>query len=366
MIKRPKVSVIMPTYNHASFVREAIDSVLAQENVDFEFLIEDDGSQDNTVSVVEAVKDPRIIFFSNKQNSGACTVTNSLISRAEGEYIALINSDDKWLPNKLMAQVRLLDEQPNLGAVFGRASFIDVQSNVIPNEDLPFGSIFEQPNRSSALWLRHFFQYGNCLCHPTIMIRKECYHKLGAYNNRFRQLPDFEMWVRLLKHYDIHIIDEVLIQFRIMPGENASSQTEANHSRTLNEHFLIANQFFNEINKKLFIEGFSDWLIIKEVPTEYHFEIEKVLLLFVDNQWLQAPYQMVGLLKLYQLLNDTKYQSILAADYGINDLWFQSKMSEQRTLMPCPPPHVPQVKVEPIFEERFRQKLHNIFKRKLL
>src|ERR1700735_5122693 len=102
----PRVSVIMATYNHAPFVAEAIQSVLSQDFGDFEFIIADDGSSDGTRDVVGRIQDPRIRFYPNTVNRGACVVTNELIDRSTGEYVALINSDDCWLQSKLSGQVR--------------------------------------------------------------------------------------------------------------------------------------------------------------------------------------------------------------------------------------------------------------------
>lgn len=211
-MKPPTVSVIMATYNHADFVIQAIESVLAQQGVDFEFLIADDGSADRTREVVASIKDARIRFFPSEKNRGACVVTNELIERASGEFIALINSDDYWtVPDKLAYQVQIMRENPKVGACFGRARFVDKDGRDIDKASLPFGTVFDQENRSQGQWLRRFFDLGNCICHPTLLIRKSCYEALGMYNNRLRQLPDFDMWIRLLKRYDIFISDKELV-----------------------------------------------------------------------------------------------------------------------------------------------------------
>jgi glycosyltransferase involved in cell wall biosynthesis len=335
-MKSPTVSVIMATYNHADFVQKSIQSVLMQQGVDFEFLIADDGSSDNTRDVVASICDKRIRFFPNQENRGACTVTNELIQQASGEFIALINSDDYWIgQDKLSYQLQVLRENPTVGACFGRARFIDKHDMPIPKTTLPFGSVFDQENQSQGKWLRYFFDYGNCICHPTILIRKECYDSVGMYDNRLRQLPDFDMWVRLVVHYPIYISDRELINFRIMPGENASSQTSTNRTRTINEHFLIAEKYFEKVTRDLLIDGFADLLVHEEVPTAEHLNIEKTLLFFSYNEWgLDKPYKMIGLLKLHRLLNDCKYREILAKDYGVDDRFFHQKMAELDVLLP--------------------------------
>lgn len=334
-MKSPTVSVIMSTYNHADYVEQAIDSVLSQQGIDFEFLIADDGSVDHTREVVASVHDKRITFLPNEINRGACVATNDLIQRASGEFIALINSDDYWIDDyKLTRQVQLMRENPTVGAYFGRAQFVDKDNRTISKMALPFGKIFDQENRSQGGWLRHFFDQGNCICHPTMLIRKTCYDQVGMYNNRLRQLPDLDMWVRLVKQHGIYISDYDLINFRIMPGENASSQNATNSIRTINEHYLIAEKFFNGVDREMLIDGFSDLLIHKDIPSNQHLNIEKALLYFIYNQWLGKPYKMVGLIKIIDLLNDAAHSKIMADSYGIDDKWFQKEMGEIDVLRP--------------------------------
>jgi len=332
-MNQPTVTVIMATFNHADFVKLAIESVLVQQGVTFEFLISDDGSSDKTREIVAAIKDERIRFFPNETNRGACVVTNELIERASGEFIALINSDDAWIgTDKLAYQVRLMRSNPRLGACFGRAKFIDKNGKSVEKATLPFGTVFDQENRTQGEWLRRFFDLGNCICHPTMLIRKSCYDEVGMYNNRLRQLPDFDMWIRLIKRYEIFISDRELIQFRILPGENASSQTEVNATRTMNEHFLIAEGFFENVTRQQLIDGFSELLVNKALPDDAHLDVEKELLFLRENQWLGKPYKLVALLHLFRLLGQKKYQDVMVAGYGLDDRWFQQQMGEIGTL----------------------------------
>jgi glycosyltransferase involved in cell wall biosynthesis len=328
-MKLPLVSVIMPSYNHAEYVEQAIESVLRQRNIDFEFLITDDGSLDRTREKIASIKDKRIKFFPYTINRGASIANNDLVQRAAGQYIALINSDDYWSnSDKLANQVEIMQQNPELGACFGKANFVDKFGKSIKKSQLSFGHVFEKENRSQALWLRYFFDHGNCLCHPTILIRKSCYNDVGLYNNRLRQLPDFDMWIRLVKKYPIYISDHELINFRVLPGENASSETNENSIRTINEHYLIAESFFNGVTPSQLVEGFSDYLVHKDIPTNEHIDIEKTLLYFHENQWLGRPYKIIGLHKMFQLLKSDKHYECLVKEYNINDRWFQQKMGE--------------------------------------
>ena len=357
----PTISVIMATYNHEQFVAEAIHSVLSQKAVNFELLISDDGSADGTKEVVSNFRDPRITFFRNEVNRGACTVTNELICRSKGKYIALINSDDLWMKNKLSYQLNFLEKNPQISAIFGRVEFCDKDGKLIDKNNLQFGSVFDRENRRSSKWLRYFFHSGNCICHPTMLIRRKCYDHLGLYNNRLRQLPDFDMWIRLVKHYEIFISERELIHFRILPGGNASSITANNSIRTINEHYLIANKFFEGVTRKQLIDGFFDLLTIKDIPTDEHLEIEKALLYFRPNEWLGKPYLMIGLLRLYDLLNSTNHRNILLKDYGIEDRWFQKVMGDIDVLRPKMLASASQIKFKAL--EKFHTLFAHLFSR---
>ena len=326
-MKSPTVSVIMATYNHADFVKQAIESVLNQENVEYEFLIADDGSQDSTRDVIASIVDPRITFFPNTQNRGACIVTNELIERSSGEFIALINSDDYWTtPDKLSYQVQILRNNPKIGACFGRARFVDKDGN--PITTLPFGNVFNQENRTQGQWLRHFFDLGNCICHPTMLIRKSCYEELGMYDNRLRQLPDFDMWVRLIQQYNIFISDREMIAFRQLPGENASSATNINLRRIFNESYFILEKFFDGASRDILIDGFGDLLINKNCQDNFCLDIEKSLLYFGKNRWASHIYNQIGLEKIYSLLNSDIHREILMNNYNIDDRSFQAMASD--------------------------------------
>jgi glycosyltransferase involved in cell wall biosynthesis len=331
----PVVSVVMATYNHAPYVAQAIESVLTQRDADIEFLIADDGSTDSTVQVVTSISDPRIRFFPHQANRGACVVTNELIGHASGEFVALINSDDYWsVPDKLSFQLDIMRKTPSLGATFGRVRLIDEQGAQIKKKLWSSGLVFDQPNRSQGAWLRHFFDFGNCLCHPTMLIRHRCYEELGTYNENLRQLPDFEMWIRLLKRYQIYVSDREMINFRLLPGNNVSWQTPDNSARIMSEHLLIAERFFDDFDSELLKGGFSDLLKHKEVPSAAHLDIEKALLFLVPNRTFGKAYQLIGILKLDRLLASERHREVLKADYGIDHLWFQMQTGKVDALRP--------------------------------
>ncbi len=221
----PRVSVVIAAYNHAAFVRECIDSVRDQTFSDWEICVTDDGSSDGTADILRelASTDPRIRLNLFAENQGACVAINDAIARANCELVALLNSDDRWLPEKLSRQIAFLDQHPDHAAVFTLPRLIDERGAVFADENHKDYRVFDVANRSRSAWLDHFFRYGNCLCHPSLLIRRSCYTALGTYDPRLAQLPDFDMWVRLCARHEIHILTERLVEFRILDGERNAS-----------------------------------------------------------------------------------------------------------------------------------------------
>jgi len=220
----PKISVIISSYNHAKFVRATIDSVLSQSLQDFEVVVTDDHSSDATAQEVRAIADSRVSFTELQRNSGVCVVVNDSIQRSTGEYLAMLSSDDLFLPGKLERQAKFLDAHADVGAVFGYPIFIDASGGELPDAATFYGSVFRVRNRPREQWLRHLFLHGNMLCSSTALVRRSCYDDIGPFNPALAQVPDLEMWVRLLKHYPIHVIEEPVAAFRILDDQmNASA-----------------------------------------------------------------------------------------------------------------------------------------------
>ena len=327
------VSVVMSAYNHADYVGEAIASVLEQSHENIEFLITDDGSSDGTVDEIRKHKDPRIQYSGEGKNQGACTAINDLISKARGDYICIINSDDIWRDKeKLKKQLAIFGERKELGACFGLANFVDQNGNNIQDKEVLEGNSFNQGNKTKGEWLNHFFMNGNSLCHPTIMIKKECYTEMGLYNNMYRQLPDYDMWIRLVKSYDIFVSEEKFTDFRILPGRNASSPTKQNMIRDLNEHYLIRKSFFENIKPIDLNNGFGKFFIKRNIEDKIKNEIETTLLYFIEAGNYKKINKLIGLEKISALIQDRQKAAILNEEYGIDAMWFHKKSGEIATI----------------------------------
>jgi glycosyltransferase involved in cell wall biosynthesis len=246
-VTRPRISVILSSLNHAQFVAEAIQSVLEQTFTDFELFIIDDCSEDDSWQVIQRFTDRRIIAIRNPVRSRAAYGFNEVIRhRAKGEHIAIHHSDDLWLPDKLEKQLAFLDTYPEIGAVFTRVALIDETGKPFVDPTHFYQSTFTQPNRNRLEWLRHFFLEGNCLCHPSILARRQALLDVGLYDRRLGQITDFDLWVRLCLKHEIHILDEVLTQFRIRSGEaNQSGDKLETHIRGRNEWLLVLGRLLH-------------------------------------------------------------------------------------------------------------------------
>ena len=307
------VSVILPSYNHGSYIDKAIESVLEQSYEDFELLISDDCSTDNTIDIINKYTDKRIKVNIFEENKGATINTNYLISKSTGKYIALINSDDVWLPNKLEKEVEFLEKNYDYGACFTWASFIDENNNIImKNVD-----IFRQPNRTQGNWLSHLFQNGNCICHPSILIRKEVYDKAGTYNLAMRQLPDLDMWIRVLKEYKIHIIPESLVLHRrfIKDGENTSSPSVNNSIRDVMESYYILTNYFENIPDEIFREGFSDLFRNTKAYSTEELICEKFFLMMDNRYYMPKIGLMASINYMIKNYNQPGVSEILKKSY---------------------------------------------------
>jgi len=200
------VSVIIPTYNRAHLVKEAIDSVLSQTYQNFEIIVVDDGSTDDTKDVLVPYKDK--ITYIYQQNQGGSAARNTGLKHSKGEYISFVDSDDLWLPEKLEKQVEVLENDNDIGFVFSSFIQIDDSGNYVKKGFRPRGL----PFRGNLFW-EILSRKITCLI-ITWLVRRECFEEVGFFNTEFRTSLDREMQLRLCKAYKTYGIREPLAVFR--------------------------------------------------------------------------------------------------------------------------------------------------------
>ena len=255
----PLVSIGIPSYNHEKYISETIESILNQTFQDFEIIITDDGSSDNTVNVIKKFSDPRIKLFVFDENQGACKALNNCIINSKGEYFAYVSSDDIWKHDKLEKQVKFLNENPSIQAVFTKVEVIDEDGKKFEDDKHFYANVFDQENLSRDKWLNQFFYRGNIICHPSIMIRKTVYDDIGLYDERMANLPDFDMWIRFCLKYNLHIYDEKLTKFRVRKDEeNVSGNKPTTWIRRKHERLHTFDHYLKIDDIKFFLKIFPD------------------------------------------------------------------------------------------------------------
>lgn len=203
----PKVSVIIPTYNRAKFLPRAIQSVKDQSFRDFELIIVDDGSTDETPQVVQSVAgDCRYI---RKENGGSASARNAGIQESKGRYIAFLDSDDFWMPEKLAEQVKVLDANPKIGIVYARMPIINDKGETIGMK--PAGVSGKNFKELLELW--------GDLPTSTVMTRRECFDKAGLFDTELTTMQDIDMWLRIARFYDLYEIEGKVLSYYCRHGD---------------------------------------------------------------------------------------------------------------------------------------------------
>ena len=216
----PKVSVVIPAYNAAQFVRETLDSVLAQTFRDFEIIVVDDGSKDDTAAIVESFNAPQVRCL-RKTNGGVSTARNFGIAESSGEYIALLDADDVWETTKLERQVALLDAKPNVGLCFVGMQRVDAQTRL-----LSLTEAFDYEDFTMALLLYSCVVSGSC---SSVMIRRDVFAQTDGFDSRFSTAADWEFWLRLSLITKFAPVPEFLVKYRILA--NSMSRNPATVKR---------------------------------------------------------------------------------------------------------------------------------------
>ena len=217
------VSIITPSYNTARFIPETIRSVQAQTIIDWEMIIIDDCSTDNTDAVVEPfLTDKRIKYMKNEKNSGAAVSRNRALQEARGRWVAFLDSDDLWTPDKLEKQI-LFMEKNNYHFSYTNYSEID-------DDGKSLGTLWTGPNRISKTRMA-MFNYMGCL---TVMYDREYVGLIQVADIKKRN--DYAMWVKIIKKCDAYLLDECLGTYRVRSsgsimnrGKNPLSRMKFNY-----------------------------------------------------------------------------------------------------------------------------------------
>lgn len=222
------VSIIMPSYNTAKFIEETIHSVLAQTYTNWELIIVDDCSTDHTDAVVASFTDPRIRYIKNEKNSGAAVSRNRALREAKGRWIAFLDSDDLWLPEKLERQIAFMKEK---GCAFSYTNYVEIDEC-----SKPLGIYVTGPKHIDKATM-YAYCWPGCL---TVMYDATVVGLVQIYD--IKKNNDYAMWLKVIKKADCFLLDEMLGQYRKRTG------SISNHSyvKLIKWHYLL----FREAEEK--------------------------------------------------------------------------------------------------------------------
>lgn len=209
-----KVSIIIPTYNSAAFIGESIESALNQTYLNKEIIVIDDGSTDNTRAVLEKyIKSGEIKYF-YQENKGPGAARNLGIKNSSGEFVAFLDADDVWHPDKLKKQIKLF-ENPKVGLIYSDMEFFGDSFPFKRYSEMAKG--FYRGEATRELIKRNFIPVSS------VVLRCEVFDKAGYFDGDFKNFPiggeDYELWLRLTRFFEIDFVPDAFVRYRIHGGQ---------------------------------------------------------------------------------------------------------------------------------------------------
>lgn len=208
------VSVITPTYNRAKYVGNAVSSVLAQTSTDLELIVVDDGSTDNTRLALEPLLTDERVHYFYQENQGQAHARNFALGQARGDYIAFLDSDDLWEPNKLEKQLAAFDAHPEADIVHGDESIIDEQGSVASLRNM---------KRYSGDITRYLLA-DNSVSITTALVKRRCFDEMGGFDTSIGVADDYELWLRFSAWYRFHYEPGIVAAYRVMEDQISSDK----------------------------------------------------------------------------------------------------------------------------------------------
>lgn len=249
-----KVSVIIPTYNRTSFLNRAIQSILNQTYQNFELLVVDDASTDNTEDVVKSFNDNRIQYLRHNENRGLSAARNSGIEVARGKYVSFLDDDDEFLPQKLEKQINKFEPLPSsTGVVYSGFCYVDKNGHEVLKVIPTFrGNIY-------AILLKY-----NICAVITPLIRKDCFQKAGLFDESLHSLQDWDLWIRISKYFEFDFVADVLAKYYVH-GKQMSVDVNTRirdreallkkHGVGLREHPAVLSEHLRCLSKLYYMAG---------------------------------------------------------------------------------------------------------------
>lgn len=236
----PLVSVVMPNYNNAQYVKEAIESIINQSYKNWELIIIDDCSTDNSMYILQQyIKEPKIKVFQNRINVKIARTRNNGLREVDikSKYIAVMDSDDISECNRLLNQVQFLEDNPEYGAVGGHTTIINEDSEIVS-----FRKYETNPEKIHKNLIKK-----SQLAHPATLIRKSALEKVGFYNETLNLCEDYDLWFRIAENYKIGNLNQSVLMYRISKTQTKHTKLKETLYYTLKiqKKYLFKKEFFS-------------------------------------------------------------------------------------------------------------------------
>lgn len=281
---KPEVSILMPSYNYEKYIAKAIDSVISQSFTNWELIIIDDGSKDDSVNIIRQYKDKRIKLYT-QSNHGVTKTLNRALNISKGKYICFLDADDKYHPDKIKSQIKLMNkgydlvvtkveaiDEKGAKSVFDHfdSSWNSYDSNIILGKDINFE-----------------FLHKNYFCKSSVMLKKSIFEEYGIFNEKLITAYDLELWLRFLSKIKVVRHKDILTYYR-WHNEN---ETATNNLRIRAELLLVLDKYLTENAPKYKYDLLNKY-------------IESINLCLQENN-LYKGYVALQLIKSKYQLNDT-------------------------------------------------------------
>ena len=251
-----KVSVILTCYNGARWIGKAIESVLAQAYKDFELLIIDDGSTDNSRDVIASYLYDKRVHYIYQENKGFSAAVNRGITESNGSLIGFIGQDDIWMPNKLELQVKYLSKHEEVDLVHSNYCSIDSEGRIVGVRDIKIPQVSSKKKVVEHLFLNNFIGF------ETVLVKRKCFDEVGFFDERMVGFSDHDMWLRIAGKFNIQgYIGKPLVKKRIHELQLSKVRIEDN----LKDEFLLVKKaidlypFLKKIERKKLASLYYAW-----------------------------------------------------------------------------------------------------------
>ena len=277
-----KISVCVPTFNSAKFIRETIESVLNQTYQDFELLIVDDYSKDETLDIVQSIKDARIRIFKNEKNLGMVRNFNRCLELAQGEFVTTLDGDDLMASSNLQQKIDLLEKYPEMAFVFSNVDIIDESSHVTgsrPKKPLPFSSrmVSDAICVAGGIVFKTLLIEGNFICKSSVILRRNLLERFGSFNVQFSWGEDYDMWARMALSHEVGYVQQPLVKYRIHTENYTKDFTQEKKIQGKEQMALVQRTLLH----RYFATG-NTLLTVKELVVVYQ---EMLYVYFVQNRF---------------------------------------------------------------------------------